>query len=460
MPVDLKLYILEAEMLILLLSALFAFCVGLLIQRWIDLHRTLKKARKELLVSAQELATKDSQLRELQTLHVRMQEETRAALAQTACIQNVEERFQQAFRALSAEALHSNNQAFLNLARLNLEQYQMQARSDLEKRQAAIDQLVKPVHDSLQKFELKLTDLERARGEGAAALREQLSSLVLLQHELHRETGKLSGALKATAVRGRWGEVQLRRVVELAGMVAHCDFYEQPTLDGGDTGRKRPDLVVKLPNNRSIVVDAKVPLDAYLQACETHDEHIRSSLMKRHADQVRVHIRTLASKGYSQHITSSPEFVVLFLPGEIFFSAALAEDPTLIEIGAELGVILATPTTLISLLRAVSYGWKQESISQHAQKISELGAELYKRLGTMTSHWAKLGKQLGGAIQAYNESIGSMEHRVLATAREFERLGVSTAHTPLPPLSPVDHLPRQLSPSVFRQEDPDQPPGL
>jgi DNA recombination protein RmuC len=353
------------------------------------------------------------------------------------------------FRALSAEALAQNNQSFLHLAQSNLEKFQQNAQADLDKRQSAIDQLVKPVQITLEKFEGKITALEKTRSESHATLREQLSSLMGMQHQLRQETTKLSSALKATTVRGRWGEIQLRRVVELAGMLDHCDFFEQQTADGG---RKRPDMIVRLPAGRQIIIDAKVPLEAYLEASDTQDETRRTELLRKHAGQIRAHVRNLASKAYTESFDETPEFVVLFLPGEIFFSAALSQDPGLIEAGAEQGVIIATPTTLIALLRAVFYGWKQESISRDARHISEMGRELYKRISSMGTHFARIGKSLEGANKAYNEAVGSLERRVLPKAREFEHL--DRGQTTLDILPTIEQTPRPLQAPELDKEAP------
>lgn len=425
-------------MVIVVATILAVFGFWLLLQRAMTFQKGLRaeQARSAALEGALREAHRTT--RELELHNARLQEERRAAV-------EAEVRLGQAFSALSAEALSRNNQAFLDLARTNFELLRDQAGHDLQKRQEAIDHLIKPVKESLAKFDTKLTDLELARVDSMSALKQQITTLAGLQTDLNRETSRLAGALRATAVRGRWGEIQLRRVVELAGMVSHCDFYEQLTVET-EGNKKRPDMVVKLPAGRVIVVDSKVPLDAYLEASEADDEQRRRELLKRHADQIRLHIRALASKGYAEHFSPSPEFVVLFLPGEIFFSAALSQDPTLIEVGAEQGVILATPTTLISLLRSVSYGWKQEALSQNAQKISELGAELHKRLSLFASHWGKVGKQLGSAVQAYNDAAGSLEHRVLVTAREFERLGASKANVQIESPSLIDRFPRDPQP--------------
>ncbi|MGE3954875.1 MAG: DNA recombination protein RmuC [Parachlamydiales bacterium] len=347
----------------------------------------------------------------------------------------VEERLVHTFKSLSSDALAQNNASFLQLAKGQLERLQEGATHELDKRRQAIDALLTPVRTTFEKFEGKLSELERTRAEQSASLKAQISSLASLQQELAQETTKLSTALKATAIRGRWGEIQLRRVVELAGMVDHCDFYEQQTATS-EEGRLRPDLLIRLPAGRNVVVDAKAPLDAYLEASEAKTEESRRFLLQKHAQQIRNHVKALASRGYTEHFKPSPEFVVLFLPGEAFYSAALASDPTLIELGAEKGVILATPTTLIALLRAVFYGWRQENLSANAEKVSALGRELYKRLQLMSGHFGRVGKSLEASVKAYNEALGSLERRVLVTARQFETLeGIETdALEPPPPI--------------------------
>ncbi|MBM4091193.1 MAG: DNA recombination protein RmuC [Planctomycetes bacterium] len=348
-----------------------------------------------------------------------------------------------AFKALAAEALKSNNQSFLQLAKENLEKFQQAAQGDLDKRQQAIDELVKPVKESLDKVDTKIQELEKAREGAYQGLKEQVKSLLESQKELRSETTNLVRALRRPQVRGRWGEIQLRRVVEMAGMLSHCDFFEQQTTDT-EEGRLRPDLLVRLPAGKNIVVDAKAPLDAYLDAIETPDEEVRSAKLRDHARRVREHISALGKKSYFSQFDPAPEFVVLFLPGEVFFSAALEHDPALIEMGVEQNVIIATPTTLISLLRAVAYGWRQEQIAQNAKEISELGQELYKRLADMGKHMAKLGKSLQSANEAYNKAVGTMESRVLVSARRFKELGSTSAASELEGLDPIETTPRQL----------------
>ncbi len=348
-----------------------------------------------------------------------------------------------AFRSLAAEALSRNNDQFLALARENLAALEVRTLADLDTRHKAIEGVIVPVKESLQRMDEQLRTIESSRGQAYGALSMQLESLVQTQSALRLETANLVKALRTPAVRGRWGEIQLKRVVELAGMSEHCDFLEQQSYDGPE-GKLRPDLRVLLPGGKNVIVDAKTPLQAYLDSLEAPTDELRLARLKDHARQVREHMTKLAAKSYWDYLKPSPEFVVLFLPGETFFSAALEQDPSLIEQGVNQRVILATPTTLITLLRAVAYGWRQEQLAENAQRISELGKELYDRLASMASNMSGLGTALKNCVEKYNRAVGSLELRVLASARRFKELGVS-AKVEIAPLEPLETLPRDLT---------------
>jgi DNA recombination protein RmuC len=375
-------------------------------------------------------------------LEAELKKERESAVEKLSLLDDAEKKLREAFSALSAEALRTNNAQFLDLAKSTLEKHQETAQGDLAKRQQAIDALVKPVTDTLGKFEAKLGDLEKLREGAYHALRTQVTGLADTQEKLRLETGNLVKALRAPQVRGRWGEIQLKRVVELAGMLDHCDFYEQPSTTT-DAGRLRPDLVVKLPGGKNVVVDAKAPLSAYLEALEATDDATRTEKLRAHARQIREHLRLLGQKSYWEQFPNAPEFVVLFLPGETFFSAALEQDPSLIEGGVSERVILATPTTLIALLKAVSYGWRQEALAVNAAEISDLGRELHERLATMGEHFLKLGDRLDKAVEAYNQSLTSLESRVFVTARKFTALSAG-GKAEIPAAVPVEKQTRTL----------------
>lgn len=377
------------------------------------------------------------------SLETALQKEREAATEKLAVLQNAEKQLREAFDSLSAKALSANNAQFLSLAKATLEKFQEGAQGDLKMRQQAIDQLVAPVRETLGKFDAKLGELEKARVGAYEALRTQVQGLAESQTALKTETGNLVKALRAPQVRGRWGEIQLRRVVELAGMLDHCDFVEQVSVANDEGRQQRPDVIIKLPGGKNIVVDAKAPLSAYLEALEATDETVRLQKLKAHAQQIRDHLRQLGQKRYWEQFQPAPEFVVLFLPGETFFSAALEQDPTLIEGGVAERVILATPTTLIALLKAVAYGWRQEALTINAAHISELGKELHERLGTMGGHFARLGERLDKAVESYNSAMSSLETRVLVTARKFTQLE-SGGTEEIPSAEPIEKQPRSL----------------
>lgn len=345
------------------------------------------------------------------------------------------------FKAAAADALQQNNRSFLELAGETLGRYQEKAVGNLEKKEQAINEIIKPVKESLERFDVKINELEKARVGAYASLTQQVQMLCETQTKLKIETSNLTKALRAPTVRGRWGEIQLKRVVEMAGMVGHCDFLEQETTTS-EEGRFRPDMIIRLPMEKVIVVDAKAPLSAYLEAIETSDDEVRKQKLKDHARQVKTHIMQLAKKSYWDQFPASPEFVILFLPGETFFSAALEQDPSLIELGVDQKVILATPTTLIALLRSVAYGWRQEKLSQNAEEISLMGRDLYKRICDMGEHWSKVGKSLTQAVTAYNKATGSLETRVLVTARKFKEKQTIAPEEPLEELVSVDQMTR------------------
>lgn len=399
------------------------------------------------------------------TLKAQLEGERRAAHERKESFQQAADELAIKFKALSRDALKDNNQSFLELARVTLEKFQDSAKGDLELRQKAIDQLVKPLQESLQKVDGKIGEIERMRVGAYSELREQVKALATSQLQLQAETGNLVKALRTPHVRGRWGEIQLRRVVELAGMLQYCDFVEQETVATED-GRIRPDVIVRLPGNRTIVVDSKVPFDAFYESISTGDDAVRLLKVKEHARLVRSHITQLSRKSYWESVQPTPEFVLLFLPGETFYSAALENDPKLIEDGVGQGVIIATPSTLIALLKAVSYGWRQEQMATNAQEVSKLGKDLYDRLRVFTNYFADIGKGLDRALESYNKGVGSLEARVLVTARKFKERG-AIAGEEIESIEPLDKTARALSldegglfPDLIAPEEPEEEDSL
>jgi DNA recombination protein RmuC len=362
---------------------------------------------------------------------------------QKALIDTMKKEMTDTFNALSSAALKSSSEDFLRLASESLGKVVTDTKGRLGEHQVAMDGMIKPLYESLKRYEEQIKTMEEGRHKAYGSLEEQLRTLASTQESLQKETSNLVSALRKPQVRGRWGEMQLRRVAELSGMSVHCDFTEQQSVDT-EKGKIRPDMIVHLPMDREIVVDSKVSLEAYLDTVNASTDDEKKSKMEKHAQQVRAHMIKLASKEYWSQFKQSPEFVVLFIPGESFLGAAVEVDSSLIEDGIEKRVIIATPTTFIALLRAIAYGWRQEQVTKNAQEISDLGRQLYERISTLAQHFDNVGKGLEKAIGSYNKAVGSMESRVLPTVRKFRELGVTGAEE-IPVLDQVDQVPRTLS---------------
>src|SRR5271170_3354710 len=431
---------------------------------WLALRSRTAALTARSSLMEKELATRKADLARLQQAHTELvagkarlesalESDRKTSAEKIELVTRASEELRNAFKAMASDALKSNNMSFLVLAKESLERFQTEAKGDLENRQKAVADLVAPVRDSLNKVDAQIQQMEVARGDAYGELRAQVQSLITTQKELQSQTGNLVQALRTPNVRGRWGEIQLRRVVEIAGMLSYCDFTEQESVTT-ETGRLRPDLVVKLPGGKNVVVDAKTPLQAFLDAFETTDEEARRACLANHARQVRDHMKTLAGKNYWEQFDPTPEFVVMFLPGETFFSAALEQDSSLIEQGVLSRVIPASPTTLIALLKAVNYGWNQEKLARNAQQISALGKELHDRLRLLAAHITSVGTGLDRAVEAYNKAVGSLESRVLVSARKFAELGASVAYD-IPELEPIETTARALS---FDWDDEDDLP--
>lgn len=397
------------------------------------LSAQLELADRRSIDLKQELSTSQQEVESLRSAAARAREQSSALAAQLEAsqqslieqrkeLEQLQTRAREAFAAVSAEALAKNNEAFLDLARQKFAAINAQATGTLDERKAQIEGMLKPFQELLANYQVRLTDIEKSRTESYSMLREQLGTLAETQRTLNVQTTQLVSALRRPNTRGQWGEIALRRLVELAGMTARCDFSEQTTVDT-EEGRQRPDMIVNLPNDRQIVIDCKAVLDAFLDATAATDEDSRQLHLQRHCQQVRARARDLGAKSYWNQFSQAPEYVVMFLPGEAFLYAAVEMDGSLIEDCLKNRVIVATPTTLIALLKAIEFGWRQEAITQNAEAIRKLGVDLYDRIATLTSHFEKLGSNLNTAVTSYNSAMSSLESRVVVTARRISELG-------------------------------------
>ena len=374
---------------------------------------------------------------ELARLQLELDHERTVGDERVAALTQAREALSNQLQAMCAEALRGNSEQFMQLAKTQFEQLQLKATHDLETRHKAVENLVAPIKESLEKVGTEVKTLENARRQDVGLLSGLLRGVAETNERLRTETNSLVTALRAPSVHGRWGELQLKNAVEAAGMLAYCDFVVQATGRNDDDGLLRPDLVVRLPGGRTVVVDAKTPIQALLDASQTDDEAARAQRLADFARNVREHVAALKAKSYWKQFESAPDFVVMFLPGESFFRAAIEQDPSLLDQPAQSGIVLASPATLITMLRTIASSWREEQVAQSARAISELGRELYERLGTMTEHFVTLGKRLDGSVQAYNQTVGSFERRVLVSARKFPEHGV-TAQKELPDVAPLD----------------------
>ena len=425
--------------LIAAITALAAALIGFLVG-------TLRAARHASELGGK-LAAANERLSSESELHAR----TAALLSQS------EAQVRAAVESASRLALDANSETFLKLAREVFGRDQAAAGAELEMREKAIAQLVEPIHKALAKQEEQAQAMERERRESVGKLSGQIESLVNVQALLQRETRNLSTALRRPEVRGRWGEITLRRVVELAGLSEHCDFDEQVNVATSDRSIVRPDLVVRMPDSRSIVVDAKTPLDAYMDAVEAPDDETRRTSLARHAMQVEQRVRELGQKSYWEQFEQSPEFAVLFLPGDQFLAAALAERPDLLDAALKQRIVITTPSTLMALLKVIAYGWRQNAVTENAKEIRKTGEDVYRSLTTFVRHLQKVGDSLGKAVESYNASIGSLERNVMPKARRFPELGV-TSDAPLPPIDPIEELVRKPAATpALESDEPDSP---
>ena len=376
----------------------------------------------------------------LARVEAKYEAELKAADEKLKLLEEARDNLKDSFKALSADALSKNNESFIKLAEENLKKYQQSAKDDLEKRQQAISKTVEPVSQTLKTFSERVNKIEERRIESEGGIKKELEKLSEMHLRLEQSTNSLVKALRAPQVRGQWGEMHLRRTVEMAGMINYCDFEEQSSVEKDEGQRQRPDMLIRLPNERKVVVDSKVPIAAYLDALETDSPESQSERMQAHARHLRTHIKDLSTKAYWSQFDNAPEFVVLFIPNEAIFSAALEEDPSLIELGVDNKVILATPTTLIALLKAVAYGWQQEAITREAKEIAALGREIYDRLSVVIGHFVKLGKSIDQSVGNYNKAMNSVDSRLMVTARKFESLESASTET-LPEINQIEKRP-------------------
>jgi DNA recombination protein RmuC len=390
---------------------------------------------------------------DLEVARSRLQEQAAVEQERVIALERAQERLKATFDELAAASLRSNSELFLKLARESLGQQQLQAAHTLKEREQAIETMLKPIHEALNRAETQITSIEKERHEAFGAIRQHLESVNLSQSALQRETRNLVNALRRPEVRGQWGELSLRRLVELAGMTPHCDFTEQVHADS-EEGALRPDLIVHMPDSRDLVVDVKTPLDAYLEAVDAPNDEVRAAALRRHSQLVTERVRALASKAYWSQFDKSPDFVILFVPGDQFLAAALNERPGLLDEAIRQNVILATPTSFIAMLKAIAYGWRQQALAQNAATIRDLGEELYKRLSVFGGHLSKIGAALNRSVEAYNSVVGSLERQVLPAARRFTELGLQSDRT-LEVLEPVDKLARE--PTTSADNDAEKP---
>lgn len=395
----------------------------------------------------------DAYTKENTELATLLETEKKAVEEKLTLIEETKAQMRDTFKSLSQDALDNSQKSFLNLATENLKQFQEGAKHDLEKREKSIESLVKPVNQSLESMDTKIKELEKERQNAYGELREHLQHMKDGQDQLRGETASLVQALRSPATRGQWGELQLKRTLEMAGMVEGVHYEQQVSVDT-DEGRQRPDVIIRLPGGQNIIVDAKAPIEAYLDSLEREDTAERALQLDRHARHVREHMKQLGSKAYWQQF-ETPEFVIMFLPGESYFSAALDRDPSLIEAGVDSKVIPASPTTLISMLKAVSYGWKQEKMAESAKEVSELGKELYKRLTVFGEHMTKVGKGLDNAVSNYNKAVGSLERKVLPAARKFDDLELTSGQKDIPELEQIDKNSQDLTAPELTAADKD-----